>query len=174
MSYIDTTFERGGDLVKTVAKAYEGWNSSKKKGCQFYDQQFLEYRGDVTLRVAVWVSGSYSPTTAVADEPFDCSAMFPLDLSAHYKDETLEASTARGRIFISMSLRRELPWIVTSNGKPAVDSGDLIVAQHRNAAYVLRYMLVFNLPSSKRGNYKEWDLLPFLPGGLVERNRRKH
>ncbi len=174
MSYIDTSFERGGDVVKTVARVYGGWNSSKKTGCQFYDQQFLDYRGDVTLRVAVWMSGSYSRNSAVADDSSDSSTMFPLDFSAHYKDESLEASTARGRVSILMSLRRELPWIVTSNGKPAVDSGSLIVAQYLNTAYLLRYMLVFNLPSSKKGNYKEWDLLPFLPGGLVERNRRKH
>jgi len=87
VSYIDTTFERGGKTIKTVAKVYGGWDSTKKTGCQFYDQQFLDYKGDITL---------------------------------------------------------------------------------------LRHMIVINLPVSKRGDYKEWDLLPFLPGGLIERNRRKH
>jgi hypothetical protein len=174
MSYIDATFERGGDLVKTLAKVYVGWDSSKKKGFQFYDQQHLDYKGGVTLRVAVWMGGSFSLNSTTLDQTSDCSTVFPMDFTAKFNDGSLEASIASGRLSILVSLGRRLPWIVTSTGKPAVDWGPLAIAEYRNTAYLLRHMLVFNLPSSKRGDYKEWDLLPFLPGGLIERNRRKH
>ena len=175
MSYVDITFERGGDVVKTLAKVYGGWDSSKRTGYQFYDQQIVDYRGDVTLRSAVWM---FSTHVVNLDAPpvhnYEAVREFPLDLTSRFDDGQLTASIAKGRVSVMLALNPALPWIVTSNGKPAVDWGPLSIAEYRNTAFLLRHMIVFNLPSSKRGDYKEWDLLPFLPGGLVERNRRKH
>jgi hypothetical protein len=163
MSYIDTTFEKGGNLIKTLAKIHGGWNP-KKAGFQFYDQQLLDYKGDITLRVAVWMTAS----------SIELSRDFPLDFEAQFDDGRLRASIAKGRLLLSVFLQPELPWIVTSNGKPAVDWGPQPFAQYGNSAYILRHMIVFNLPSQRARVWKEWDLLPFLPGGLIERNRRRH
>ncbi|MGH9698890.1 MAG: hypothetical protein ACRD5R_04675 [Candidatus Acidiferrales bacterium] len=175
MSYIDVTFEKGGDVVNTLVKVYGGWDSSKSRGNQFYDSQLADYRGNVIVRVAVWMSRGWALDNQVPPVPrTDSSMVFPLDFTAQFNDGTLEASIARGRVSISVVLRRELPWIVTKGGKPAVDSGTLAIAQYRNAVFLLRQMIVFNLPSTKAGVLKEWDLLPFLPGGLIERNRRRH
>jgi hypothetical protein len=110
------------------------------------------------------------PSENVYDEPTE----FPLDLTDHFDDGQIAASTANGRVSIAVFLSRDLPWIVTSNNKPAVDWGPQQISQCRGTAYLLRHMIVFNLPGSKKGDYWERDLLPFMPGGLVERNRRKH
>jgi hypothetical protein len=174
MSYIDTTFERGGDVVKTVAKIYGGWDETKKSGFQFYDQQYVDYKGDIKLRVAVWMCGAWAPSRSDQNEKFDYFKVFPLDFTARFTDGKFQVSIANGRLSIVLPLRRDLPWIVTSNGKPAVDWELQPVAQYRNAVYLLRHMIVFNLHSPKRGDSKEWDLLPFLPGGLFESNRRRH
>jgi hypothetical protein len=172
--YIDTTFERDGTTIKTVAKVYGGWDSTKKTGCQFYDQQFLDYKGDITLRVAVWMSGACALIYRGPDRSYDYSQLFPLDFSANFDDGRLQAAIVRGRVSISLTLQPQLPWIVTSNGKPAINWGPEIIAEYRGIVYQLRHMIVINLPVSKRGDYKEWDLLPFLPGGLIERNRQRH
>jgi hypothetical protein len=175
MSYIDVTFERGGQVVKTLAKVYGGWDSSKKSGYQFYDHQFVDFRGDVTLHVRVWMFSTW--TIDLRESRHDIPehvTEFPLDLTSQLENGRIRVSIAKGRVSIAVWLDRDLPWITTSNGKPAIDWGPELIAQHANAAYMLRHMIVFNLPSAKRGDYKEWDLLPFLPGGLIERNRRKH
>jgi hypothetical protein len=174
VSYVDTTFERGGLLIKTLAKVYGGWDSTKRTGYQFYDQQLVDYRGDVTLRSAVWVFSAYVIGSKAPGQGGETLREFPLDLTSRLDDGQVLTSIANGRLSITVSLDASLPWIVTSNGKPAVDWGPIQIAQHESTAYLLRHMIVFNLPWSKRGDYKEWDLLPFLPGGLVERNRRKH
>jgi hypothetical protein len=166
MSYIDTTFGRGGELIKTCAKVYGGWDSTRTRGYQFYDHEYIDYKGDIRLRVAVWMGRAFRPSGHV-DE-------FPLDFTAQFDDGMLQASIAAGRLSLSIGLRQESPWIVTSNGKLALDWGPQVVAQRNEAAYLLRHMIVFNFPYSRRGDYREWNLLPFLPGGLVERNRRRH
>jgi hypothetical protein len=160
MSYVDVTFERGGTLVKTIARVSAGWDGSKPN--QFYDQQFIDFRGDVTMRVAVWMSAS------------NALRIFPLELCANYHAGVIKASLAQGRLSLSVPLQPDLPWIQTSNGKAAVDWQPGQIAVHGNIGFQLRHMIVFNLPNAKRGDYKEWDLLPFLSGGLIERNRRQH
>jgi len=174
MSYLDTTFERSGNLIKTFAKVSGGWESTKKSGCQFYAQQLVDYRGDITLSVKVWISSAFAVDYTGLERANEYIGDFPFDFRAHFNDEKIRAAIADGCLSISVYLRQELPWIVTSNRKPAIDWGPQIIAQYHSTAYLLRHMIVFNLPSSKRGDYKEWDLLPFLPGGLVERNRRRH
>jgi hypothetical protein len=175
MSYIDVTFERGGQLVKTLAKVYGGWDSTKKSGNQFYDHQFVEYKGDVTLHVRVWMFSTWVvDLNATSESSPEQEAEFPVGLESRFEAGEVKANLAKGRVSISVLLARSLPWITTSNGKPAVDWGPQQIAQYRGTAYMLRHMIVFNLPSTRRGDYKEWDLLPFLPGGLIERNRRKH
>jgi hypothetical protein len=171
LSYIDTTFERDGQVVKTIAKVYGGWDTSKKA---FYAHQHVDYRGDVTLRAAVWMFSTYVVNLDSLDHKHEHSAEFPLNLTSRFDDGHVTASIANGRLSLAVCLSPALPWIVTSNRKPAVDWGPISIAEHLSTAYFLRHMIVFNLPSSKRGDYKEWDLLPFLPGGLVERNRRRH
>jgi hypothetical protein len=153
---------------------YGGWDSTKKTGMQFYDQEFVDFRGDITLRVAVWMGSAFALDHTETDPNYQYIAEFPLDFTTEFDDGLLKASVSKGRLSVSMLLRPELPWIVTSNGKPAVNWGPQFIGQYRATAYQLRHMVVVNLPSKKRGDYKEWDLLPFLPGGLVERNRRKH
>lgn len=174
MAYIDTTFERDGTLIKTSAKVHAGWDSSKRGGYPFSGEQRVDYRGDVTLRVAVWIFSTFVVNDVQPDQAFDYRQVFPVDFTAQFDDGMLQAGIAKGRLAISMCLSPTLPWIVTSNRKPAVNWGPQIIAEYRNAAYSLRHMIVFNMPSSKRGDYRDWDLLPFLPGGLVERNRRRH
>lgn len=174
MSYIDTTFGGGGQVVKTLAKVYGGWDSTKKGGCQFYDQQFVDFRGDIRLSVKVWMGSMQSLDLESRDQVYDDSPEFPLDLTAQFDDGQLAASILNGRVSIAVSLSPDLPWIFTSNKKWAVDWGPNIIAQHRGQVYQLRHMIVFNLPAPKIGDSWERDLLPFLPGGLVERNRRRH
>ena len=174
MSYIDTTFERGGQVVKTLAKVYGGWDSTKKGGCQFYDQQLIDFRADIRLRVKVWMGWMQILDLESPDQVYDDSPEFPLDLIAQFNDGQLAASIANGRVSIAVTLSANLPWIFTSNKKWAVDWGPKTIAQHRGQAYQLRHMIVFNLPAPRIGNSWERDLLPFLSGGLVERNRKKH
>jgi hypothetical protein len=173
MAYVDTTFERGGDVVKTVAKAFAGWTASAGGG-RFYGEERVPYRGDVTIRSAVWLSEAFSLDPVMASLSFGDSIEFPRDFTSQFDNGILRASVARGEVSIVIELNQMLPWIVTSNGKPAVDAGYFQIAQHQKSVYLLRHMLVFNLPTSRAGDYREWDLLPFLPGGLVERNRRRH
>lgn len=161
-------------VIKTLVKVYGGWDSSKKTGFQFYDQQFVDYRGDVTLRVAVWIGSVRILELGASSDVYDESPEFPIDLTAHFDDGRLAASIANGRVSILVTLGPDLRWIVTSNNKHAVDWGPELIAQHRSTGYLLRQLIVFNLPKSRMGNYWERDLLPFLPGGLVERNKRRH
>jgi hypothetical protein len=160
MSYVDVTFERGGTLVKTIARVSAGWDGSKPN--QFYDQQIIDFRGDIKIRVAVWMSASRKLRT------------FPLGLSANYDAGVIKALITQGRLSLSVPLQPDLPWIQTSNGKAAVDWQPGQIAVDGNIGLQLRHMIVFNLPNAKKGDHKEWDLLPFLSGGLIERNRRRH
>lgn len=171
MAYIDTTFARGGMIVNTIAAIHAGWDSGKR-GNQFYGEQRLDYKGDVTLAVRVWAFSGFA--TGSPGERFDYRQVFPADFSAQFEAEGVKCQIASGRAALSLDFLPMLPWIVTENGKPAINWGPYIVAQYRTAAYLLRHMIVFNLPRSKRGGYRAWDLLPFLPGGLVERNPRRH
>ena len=174
MSYIDTTFERGGQVVKTLAKVYGGWDSTKKGGNRFYDWQLIDWRGDIRLSVKVWMGRMQLLDLESPGLVYDHSPEFPLDLTAQFNDGQLTASIANGRVSIAVILSKNLPWIFTSNKKWAIDWGPKTIAQHRGQVYELRHMIVFNLPAPKIGDSWERDLLPFLPGGLVERNRRKH
>src|SRR5690242_15748055 len=114
MSYIDTTFERGGQVVKTLAKVYGGWDSTKKGGCQFYDQQLIDFRRDIRLRVKVWMGWMQIPDLESPDQVYDHSPEFPLDLTAQFNDGQLTASIANGRVSIAVTLSKNLPWIFTS------------------------------------------------------------
>jgi hypothetical protein len=123
MSYIDTTFERGGQVVKTLAKVYGGWDSTKKGGCQFYDQQLIDFRGDIRLSVKVWMGCMQVLDLESLDQVYDDSPQFPLDLIAQFNDGQLAASIANGRVSIVVTLSANLLWIFTSNKKWAVDWG---------------------------------------------------
>jgi hypothetical protein len=160
MSYVDVTFEGGGDLVKTIARVSAGWDGSKVY--QFYSQQMVDFKSDIKLRVAVWLSAS----TLLRD--------FSEALRATHDEGLMKAAITHGRLSLSVLFHPDLPWIKTSNGKFAVDWQVGQIAVHENVTLQLRHMIVFNLPSPKRGDYREWDLLPFLPGGLLESNRRRH
>ena len=149
----------------------EGWNRSKN--CQFCDQQFVDYRGDVTLRVAIWVTGTFCFDGTPPDQRFDYHS-FPMDQTSHFERDNFSASIAGGKISTRAILDGNLPRITTSNGKPALDWVNLPIVTFRSALYILRQLIVFNLPKSRIGNQKVWDLLPFFAGGLVESNRRRH
>ncbi|MGC1685750.1 MAG: hypothetical protein WA734_09040 [Candidatus Acidiferrales bacterium] len=167
MPYVDVNFERNGTIIKTTAKVSTGWNGSKPSH-QFYGEEKLDYRLGFELRVAVWMAAR-DPNGRV------CRAdNFPTELVGSYETRLIRASIADGRLALSVSLSPELPWIQTSNGKLAVDWQPGPIATHKGISFDVRHMIVFNLPSVKKGDYKEWDLLPFLPGGLLESNRRRH
>lgn len=128
MAYIDTTFERDGTLIKTSAKVHAGWDSGKRGGYPFYGEQRVDYRGDVTLGVAVWIFSTFVVNNVQPDQAFDYRQVFPVDFTAQFDDGMLQAGIAKGRLDISVCLSPTLPWIVTSNRKPAVDWGPQIVA----------------------------------------------
>ena len=160
MSYVDVTFERGGEMVRTIAKVSAGWDGSK--AYQFYGQQIVDFKGDIKLRVAVWLSAS----TLLRN--------FSEGLSATHDEGLMKAAIKQGLLSLSVVFHPSLPWIKTSKGKLAVDWQVGQIAAHENVTLQLRHMIVFNVPQPKRGDYKEWDLLPFLPGGLLESDRRRH
>jgi hypothetical protein len=95
----------------------------QKTGMQSYDQQLVDFRGDITLRVAVWMGSAFALNHTEPNPTCECFGEFPLDFTAQYNDGILQATVANGRLSLSVLLRQELPWIVTSNGKPAVDWG---------------------------------------------------
>jgi hypothetical protein len=90
---------------------------------QFYDQQLVDFRGDIRLRVKVWMGSVFAPDHTQLDPSYECLGEFPLDFAAQYNDGILQASIANGRLSLSLLLRQELPWIVTSNGKPGSRRG---------------------------------------------------
>jgi hypothetical protein len=99
---------------------------------------------------------------------------FPANFNSEYESQSIKAKFAEGHLSLWVPLHENLPWIATSNGKVAIDWRPGPIASHDGSAFEVRHMIVINVPTKKEGDFKEWDLLPFLPGGLVERNRRKH
>lgn len=172
LAFIDVTYEKGGTLVRTTARVSAGWDESKSY-CQFYGDQCIDFRSDITLRVKVWMSGFRSGNSGVLIRA-DGLKCFPAAFAATYENQSIVATIAGESLTLRVPLHESLPWINTSNGKVAIDWRPGIVASHDGMAYEIRHMIVINFPNPKRGDFKEWDLLPFLPGGLVERNRRKH
>ena len=108
MSYIETTFERGGQVVKTLAKVYGGWDSSKAVW-HFYDQEGIDWRGDIRLSVKVWMGSMQLLDLESPGQTYDDSPEFPRDLAAQFNDGQLAASLANGRVSIALTLSRKLP-----------------------------------------------------------------
>jgi hypothetical protein len=157
MSFIDVTFERDATVLKTVAKISAGWESKK-----FYGHQLVDYKYDIKLSVKVWITAS----RRIKD--------FPTDLAGKHEEDLIRSELANSRLTVYVPLEKELRWTKTDTGKPQVDWHYVQLTSDSNQSFHVQHMIVFNPPQIKKGDYWDWKLLPFLSGGLLESNRRRH
>ncbi len=98
---------------------------------------------------------------------------FPSDLEWTWRgpayDVTLRAGAADVRVDLSQAAGR----IVGPSKKRGV-SDKVRIGTWREISYYFTLLAFFTPPPGRRpGGLCEWDLLPFLPGGLPETNRRR-
>jgi len=202
--YLDVTFEQSGSVVRADAHVSAGWREKRSGGYFFLGKQAVDFRHDLKLEVEVRVNASVlgvsfgdikaedflkrvevqvnaravGETTIQGEWPQATSRRgrvpsdFPLEFRSDFGADPLTGSIGRGRLTVRARLCEELPWKV-EKGK------DVVVWQIRigeccNVGYRLMFKIVLSRPQTARGDYKAWDLLPFLPGGQFESDRRKH
>ena len=188
---LDVTFEQSGSVVRTNAEVSAGWREKPTGGYFYLARQALDFRHDLKLEVEARVNASAKKAPgrsfgdikpedflerveAQADEsrPRKVPPDFPLEFRSDFGSDPLTGSIGRGRLTVRTRLCEELPW-KDEKGKPVM-VWQLQMGEWCGVVYKLMFKIMFNRPQTPRGDYRAWDLLPFLPGGQFESDRRKH
>ncbi|MGH9790480.1 MAG: hypothetical protein ACRD5G_02995 [Candidatus Acidiferrales bacterium] len=163
MPFVDVTFEQNAAVLRTAANLYAGWDADRST--KFYGNEAVDFPGDWRLEARVWCYAN-GPSERIP-------SIFPQVLRGEVEIPDLRATLTAGLLTIRMKFSTQLLWIKTETGKHAVDWRNVQIARADGVDYVFRFMAVFTSRRNRPPDVYERDVLPFLPGGRVESNRRR-
>jgi hypothetical protein len=98
---------------------------------------------------------------------------FPQDLERFLRGQVYKVVLLGGMALIEIDLQQAATHILGRSQKPGVWDKRYI-GRWREIDYRFDLLVVFTPPHGRTpGDIREWDLLPFLPGGLPETDRRR-
>jgi hypothetical protein len=167
MAGIVLTFENGRSAIRAIGDLAAGWQRDKNTHA-FYGLGFLDFAGDIRVQVVLQVHARPNVVGALVTK-------FPREVEAHGGDESLRYDLRDGKLEILVDLRSNLVWLSGAK-KPGVNwRPDTPLVSFGPIRFYATFLVSFTMPRpAGPGVTWEHDLLPFLPGGQFESNRRRH
>jgi len=160
------TLERGGTSIRIVGDIVKGWQSAKD-GYGFFGMNRMDFTGDRVLRVILQVRARPNRFAALAK-------VFPNTFNTSGGSESLNYRLNGSRLEVYAEMARHIEILEGAN-KLGIKWRDELVAYSGMVRFYLFLVVSFTVPHTSNSNVTwEYDVLPFLPGGQVESNRRRH
>lgn len=147
------------------ANLCEGWQPHKD-GYGFFAMAHEEYQGDDNLTVRLWVNPSPKRIAGSVHA-------FPVGIEK--KEARLErlVYALQGGI---LGVATTIDFVERSRlttGKPGLYEGPIEIGHEGKVTYQLRFAAVYRMKGAPPPVSREYDTLPFLPGGLPELGKRR-
>lgn len=149
-----------GDLAK-------GWRQFSKGGYGFCESSTLDLKEDWRVRGQLMIEAFRSHNSPHRES-------WPTELSGRVQGQTFFALVRESVVLVDSDLVKAAAHIVGPSQKRGIFENALHIGWANGLQYMLSLWVIFTPPPSKRpGDIREWNLLPFLAGGLPETNRRR-
>jgi len=166
MAELQLSFERNGTALRIIGDIVKGWQSAKD-GFGFFGLNQIDFSGGGLVRVILQVRARPNRFAFLAKE-------FPDNLSTRTGNESLNAKVEGARLEVFVDLEEHVDVLEGAN-KLGVKWLDVPVGKAGPVTFYLMLVVSFTFRNPSRARVTwEHDLLPFLPGGQFESNRRQH
>ena len=161
---ISSEFSPDGQMLTVHADVAGGWRRFPKGGFGFCEDVRVDLKGDCRVRVHLKLEarGAGMPEKEALSKGVSGKQ------AGHYFKALLDKGRATLSIDLLTAHAGHLP-----GGKRGAHEGPSTIAGWHGLRYDFSFLVVFTPPPRFHTDIREWDLLPFLPGGLPETDRRR-
>ncbi len=166
MAQLQVTLECGATAIRVVGEVVKGWQSAKD-GYGFFGMHRMGFAGDRVLQVILQVRARPNRYAALAK-------VFPETLNTSGGSDSLNYKLNGSRLEVYADMNQHIEVLERAN-KLGIKWLDVFVGHHGIVRFYLMLLVSFTVPNASGGRVTwEHGVLPFLPGGQFESNRRRH